>query len=120
MPADSPTVHSLSSPIWAPSGTVRRPEEVMAFTHSHQRRLLQAGLHGDQGGDGHPVGVRQVRPEGDSHGGGREHHEAIACLVSGTGVVSREQTCGGLWLRFRPRQPHDADVDEEARGDPPY
>jgi len=31
--------------------------------------LLQAGLHGDQGGDGHPVGVRQVKPEGDRHGG---------------------------------------------------
>jgi hypothetical protein len=39
--------------------------------YTAQRGLLQAGLHSDQSGDRHPVGARQVQPEGD---GDRARH----------------------------------------------
>ena len=55
--------------------------------HTADGGLLQAGLHGDQGGDRHPVGARQVPPEGNGdrarHGEGPDNSEpGPACRLT--------------------------------------
>jgi len=81
-----------------------------------RQRALQAGLHGDQGGDRHPVGIGQVQPEGDSDGDRQSDSPDQHEQDHWPGQLDRRGVPGqdvgtGLRLRCPPAgQPDDAGV----------
>ena len=89
-------------------GTHYRPGDALL---GDEGGLLQAGLHGNDGGDGHPVGAGQLQPEGDRDSGrqaaaARITAKRISGRVSGLGEISPGISATGCDCVPRPRTSH--------------